>query len=53
LQEFDNRRRPESYVGRFTLLHWNPRLVAVVAVIMLVLVALAGLGIELTYNLYW
>jgi hypothetical protein len=40
-------------VGRFTLLHWNPRLVAVVAVIALVLVALAGLGIELTYNLYW
>ena len=40
-------------MGRFTLLHWNPRLVAVVAVIMLVLVALAGLGIELTYNLYW
>jgi hypothetical protein len=40
-------------VGRFTLLHWKPRLVAIAAVLALVLVALAGLGIELAYNLYW
>jgi len=36
-----------------TLLHWKPRLIALAAVLALVLVALAGLGIELTYNLYW
>jgi hypothetical protein len=36
-----------------TLLHWSPRLVALAAVLALVLIALGGLGIELTYNLYW
>ena len=35
------------------LLHWKPRLVAIAAVLALVLVALAGLGYELAYNLYW
>lgn len=35
------------------MLHWKPRLVAFVAVLALVLVALAGLGFELAYNLYW
>jgi hypothetical protein len=53
LQEFDNRRRLESAVGRFTMLHWNPRLVALIAVIALILLALGGLGIEVDYNLYW
>jgi hypothetical protein len=35
------------------MLHWKPRLVALAAVLALVLVALAGLGIEFAYNLYW
>jgi hypothetical protein len=39
--------------GRFTLLHWKPRLVATAAVLALVLIALGGLGIEVDYNLYW
>jgi hypothetical protein len=39
--------------GRFTLLHWKPRLVAIAAVLALVLIALGGLGIEVDYNLYW
>jgi hypothetical protein len=46
-------RRPASTQGRFTLLHWSPRLVALVAVLALVLIALGGLAEELTYNLYW
>jgi hypothetical protein len=40
-------------VGRFTLLHWKPRLVAIAVVLALVLIALGGLGIEIDYNLYW
>jgi hypothetical protein len=43
-------------VGRLTMLHWKPRLVAVAAILALILLALGGLGIEdsLTgYNLYW
>jgi hypothetical protein len=40
-------------LGRSTLLHWRPRLVALAAVIALVLLALGGLGIEVDYNLYW
>jgi hypothetical protein len=41
-------------VGRFTLLHWKPRLVAIAAVLALMLVALGGLAVELIeYNLYW
>jgi len=35
------------------LLHWKPRLVAIAVVLVLVLVALGGLGIEADYNLYW
>jgi hypothetical protein len=35
------------------MLHWRPRLVALAVVVALILVALGGLGIELTYNLYW
>ena len=35
------------------MLHWNPRLVALAAVIALILIALCGLGIETDYNLYW
>jgi hypothetical protein len=35
------------------LLHWNPRLIALVTVLALVLIALGGLAEELTYNLYW
>lgn len=42
-----------STVGRYTLLHWKPRLVAIAVVLALVLVALGGLGIEVDYNLYW
>jgi hypothetical protein len=43
----------QSTVGRFHVLHWKPRLVAIAAVLALVLVALGGLGIEVDYNLYW
>lgn len=41
--------------GRFQVLHWKPRLVAIAVVLALVLVALGGLGIEVGeyYNLYW
>jgi hypothetical protein len=39
--------------GRLKLLHWSPRLVALVAVLALVLIAIGGLAEELTYNLYW
>ena len=46
-------RRPTSILGRLKLLHWSPRLVALVAVLALVLIALGGLAEELTYNLYW
>ena len=37
------------------MLHWKPRLVAIAVVLALMLVALGGLGIEVTeyYNLYW
>jgi hypothetical protein len=37
------------------VLHWKPRLVAVAVVLALVIVALGGLGIEVSesYNLYW
>jgi hypothetical protein len=35
------------------VLHWKPRLVALTAVLALVLIALAGLGVEIAYNLYW
>ena len=35
------------------MLHWKPRVVALIAVLALVLIALAGLGTELAYNLYW
>jgi hypothetical protein len=37
------------------VLHWKPRLVAIAVVLALVLVALGGLGIEVSenYNLYW
>jgi len=45
--------RPTSTPGRLKLLHWSPRLVALVAVLALVLIALGGLAEELTYNLYW
>jgi hypothetical protein len=50
--------RPETVgvllvIWEVELLHWKPRLIALAAVLALVLVALAGLGIELTYNLYW
>jgi hypothetical protein len=40
-------------VGRFTLLHWSPRLVALAAALALVLLVLGGLGFEEPYNLYW
>jgi hypothetical protein len=40
-------------VGRLTLLHWSPRLVALAAALMLILMVLGGLGIEEPYNLYW
>ena len=43
----------QSTLGRLKLLHWSPRLVALVAVLALVLIALGGLAEELTYNLYW
>lgn len=46
-------RRPASTLGRLKLLHWSPRVVALVAVLALVLIALGGLAEELTYNLYW
>jgi len=46
-------RRPASTLGRSKLLHWSPRVVALVAVLALVLIALGGLAEELTYNLYW
>jgi len=46
-------RRPASTLGRLTLLHWSPRLVALVAVLALVLIALGGLAESVTYNLYW
>ena len=35
------------------MLHWNPRLVALAAVLALIALALGGLGIETPYNLYW
>jgi hypothetical protein len=35
------------------VLHWKSRLVALTAVLALVLIALAGLGVEIAYNLYW
>jgi hypothetical protein len=35
------------------LLHWSPRVVALVATLALVVIALGGLAEELTYNLYW
>jgi hypothetical protein len=37
------------------MLHWNARLAALAAVVALIVIALAGLGIETetTYNLYW
>jgi hypothetical protein len=40
-------------VGRLTLLHWSPRLVALAAALALILLVLGGLGIEEPYNLYW
>jgi hypothetical protein len=36
-----------------TLLHWNPRLVALAAALALILISLGGLGIDEPYNLYW
>jgi len=54
LGNLDNRRRSaKAPWGRFHVLHWKPRLVAIAAVLALVLVALGGLGIEVDYNLYW
>jgi hypothetical protein len=35
------------------MLHWKPRLVTLAAMVALILLALAGLGFELAYNLYW
>jgi hypothetical protein len=35
------------------MLQWNPRLVAVAAVVALLLVALVGAGFEDWLNLYW
>jgi hypothetical protein len=39
------------------MLHWNPRVVALAAVLALILLALGGLGYEAgldtSYNLYW
>jgi len=46
-------RRPASTLGRLIVLHWSPRVFALVAVLALVLIALGGLAEELTYNLYW
>ena len=40
-------------LGEVDVLHWKPRLVALTAVLALVLIALAGLGTEIAYNLYW
>jgi hypothetical protein len=42
----------QAAMGRLTLLHWSPRLVALAAVLALVLLALGGLG-DFVYNLYW
>jgi hypothetical protein len=44
---------PLSRPGEVDVLHWKPRLVALTAVLALVLIALAGLGTEIAYNLYW
>jgi hypothetical protein len=38
------------------MLHWNPRLVVIAAILALILLALGGLGYEdvaIDYNLYW
>jgi hypothetical protein len=43
----------KATVGRLTLLHWSPRLVALAAALALVLLVLGGLGFEEPYNLYW
>jgi hypothetical protein len=43
-------------VGRSTMLHWKPRLVALAAILALILLAFGGLGFEDSlagYNLYW
>lgn len=42
-----------SRPGEVDVLHWKPRLVALTALLALVLIALAGLGTEIAYNLYW
>jgi hypothetical protein len=35
------------------VLHWKPRIVALIVVVALVAIVLAGLGVEVSYNLYW
>jgi hypothetical protein len=42
-----------SVVGRLTMLHWKPRLVAVAATLGLLVIALGGAWLEDLYNLYW
>ena len=40
-------------LGRLKMLQWRPRLVALAAVIMLLLVVVLGAGFEELLNLYW
>jgi hypothetical protein len=41
-------------LGRLTMLHWSPRLVALAAALILILSAIAGGAFEQTgLNLYW
>jgi hypothetical protein len=49
----ENRRRPASRLWEVDVLHWNSRVVVVIAVLALVLIVLAGLGVEEPLNLYW
>jgi hypothetical protein len=39
-------------LGRFSMLHWRPRLVALAVVAATIVIALAG-GLEELLNLYW
>jgi len=55
-QGTSRKNRPRSvsrHLGEVDVLHWKPRLVALTALLALVLIALAGLGTEIAYNLYW
>jgi len=40
-------------LGRLKMLQWSPRLVALAAVVVLILVAVFGAGFEDWLNLYW